>query len=600
MILEGKNTESSRQALIFSVLICLVCLAPLAFLLFDLWRYPYLISGGLAMRIVAAGLLTKGESPYVDFWDWSQPIVFELLHGLTALCNFLSSVGIAVIPASFIPMCIFAALVASVILIAMLATQALAAQALVTEAPASQVPASQAPATSAIDSERRNIQEFALAISFAMVLTALIARFDFGELQYVLVFAIAPWFFLRWLNHGQMMESKISPPSEISPVSKVSPVSTVPKVSRTLAALVGLAAGCAACFDIPYLCVFIILELTLLLQSLRWRSLVSIEWLTFILALAANALYLMTLSEPVHTAFWQWTMPLKWLNYSIIDPAIVAPLSTPHRLDIIYCMVAAALAAFLLGKKHNVFAPLVALMLSGLGLFMLEGQGFSHDFTLTIFALVAIGCCLAFFALRVSRAPTILFIASTLVVTAVVCTSLELDRSKLQDHVSANISQGNLPLNLALEKTSKVNDSVTILSPYIEPTYPLLLFSGRKPGGYLLWSRPLWLFKWISDNSTFTGPMKDFHNHTWSNIESEIAQHRTDLFVAADDKVLNTFDHERFFHALRKGYLEVDTTGDYFSLGNHQPHEYCGSNPQFRIFVKREISTPGRGMNARP
>ena len=81
--------------------------------------------------------------------------------------------------------------------------------------------------------------------------------------------------------------------------------------------------------------------------------------------------------------------------------------------------------------------------------------------------------------------------------------------------------------------------------------------------------------------------MKDFEAHTWSNLESEIAQHRTDLFIATDDQVLNTFDREKFFRALRKGYLEVDTTGDYFSVGNHQPHEFCGSNQQFRFFVKR-------------
>ncbi len=570
---EDRDIGSTKKGGNFFVLHSFICLVPLAFLLLSLLWYPYLISGGLAMRIVAAGLLAKGELPYVDFWDWSQPIVFELLKWLTLLCNSLASLGVAVIPASFIPLCIFALILGSLILLAVIAGQAL----------------------NSIDAaeSREQIQDFALASGFSLALTALIARFDFGELQYVLMLVMAPWLYSRWLAHSRTSGVKIAHSAKV--------------VSRLLEVLIGCCAGVVACFDLPYLFVFIVVELALLLQSQRWRSLISLQWLSFVSIIAVNFVYLAALPEPVHTAFWQWTMPLKWLNYSIIDPEIVAPFSTPNRVDIVYCLVIAGILAFSLSKKYSCFAPLTALMLSGLGLYMLEGQGFSHDFTLAIFAITAVLVSAVIIAVRQTanwlaqrqaeatsparlQSPLLvqaIFMALAVTASIVVWQSLECDRSKLQDYVSANITKGSLPLDIALERTSKVNDSVTLLSPYIEPTYPLLLFSGRKPGGYLLWSRPLWIFKWISDNSSFTGPMKDFQNHTWSNIESEIAQHRTDLFIASDDKVLNTFDREKFFRALRKGYLEVDTTGDYFSLGNHQPHEFCGSNPQFRFFVKR-------------
>lgn len=549
------------------------------------------------MRIVAASLLAKGELPYVDFWDWSQPIVFESLKYLHMLCKALEAIGVSVIPASFIPLCIFCLIVGSLILLLAIGAQALR--------------------SADLEQSKQEIQDFTLACGFGFALTALIARFDFGELQYVLMLAVAPWLLLRWLAHNYFsaqVSAKVSAPASVLLSEQVSApvsvqVSTQHKISWStlLPALAGLFAGFAACLDLPYLLVFVILELGLLLNSHRWRSLFSCEWLIFILTIAINFLFLTNLQEPVHTAFWQWTMPLKWLNYSIVDPAIVVPLSTPNRVDVVYCLVAAGMLAFFLSKKYSCFVPLTGLMLAGLGLFMLEGQGFSHDLILAIFAIAAILASATIVAVRhvvkwfaertpesknsvKSQSPLVFQTATMVLVitsTALVWQSLEGDRSKLQDHMSLNITKGNLPLELALEKTSKVNDSVTILSPYIEPAYPLLLFSGRKPGGYLLWSRPLWLFKWISDNSTFTGPMKDFQSHTWSNIESEIAQHRTDLFIASDDKVLNAFDREKFFRALRKGYLEVDTTGDYFSLGNHQPHEYCGSNPQFRFFVKR-------------
>jgi hypothetical protein len=545
-------------------------LVPLGCLLFDLWRYPYFISGGLAMRIVASSLLAKGELPYVDFWDWSQPIVFESLKSLHLLCAALGAMGLSVIPASFIPLCLFCLIIGSLILLAALASQALFS----------------------VDSDEQqlDIQDFAIACAFGLLLTALMARFDFGELQYVLMLAIAPWLFLRWLAHNKL------PASSQSAESRQAMVLRRKALPMILSALVGGIAGAAACLDIPYLLVFVILESVLLLHSHRWPSLFSLEWLAFILTIAINFLYLTNLQEPVHTAFWQWTMPLKWLNYSIVDPAMVAPLTSPNRVDIVYCLLAAGLVAFLFSRKHSCFVPLTGLMLSGLGLYMVEGQGFSHDFIVAIFAITTIFVSFAIIAMRrLAKVPILqsplafqsMLVALALASTMAVWCSLEHDRSRLQDYVSLNITKGNLPLDLALEKTSKVNDSVTLLSPYIEPAYPLLLFSGRKPGGYLLWSRPLWLFKWISDNSTFSGPMEDFQAHTWSNIESEIAQHRTDLFIAADDKVLNTFDREKFFRALRKGYLEVDTVGDYFSVGNHQPHEYCGTNPQFRFFVKR-------------
>lgn len=587
---DGQNSESRKVARCFFVLLGFVSLAPLGCLLFDLWRYPYLISGGLAMRIVAAGLLARGELPYVDFWDWSQPIVFESLKYLHMLCTALGAMGVSAIPASFIPLCIFCLIVGSLILLAAIAMQALAS----------------------VDSTeaKQEIQDFALACAVGLALTLLIARFDFGELQYVLLLAVAPWLFLRWLAHNKLPQSTFpacAPGLSSSSSSSKKMIRCQLSLTAILAAFVGGIAGTAACFDIPFLCVFLIVEWVMLLQSHRWRSLFSVEWFTFVLPILINFFYLANLQEPVHTAFWQWTMPLKWLNYSIVDPAIVAPLSSPNRVDIVYCLVAAGLVAFLFSKKHSCFAPLTGLMLSGLGLYMLEGQGFSHDFTVAIFAITSIFTSATIIAIRqgvkwfAQRTPesknsaklqsplaflSILVVLTLTSTTAVWC-SLERDRSKLQDYMSLNITKGNLPLDLALEKTSKVNDSVTLLSPCVEPAYPLLLFSGRKPGGYLLWSRPLWLFKWISDNSTFSGPMKDFQAHTWSNIESEIAQQRTDLFIASDDQVLNTFDREKFFRALRKGYLEVDTTGDYFSLRNRQPHEYCGSNTQFRFFVKR-------------
>lgn len=55
---EGNITQKR-----FFLWLSLFCLAPLTCLFYELWHYPRLISGGLAMRIMAASLLVKGELP---------------------------------------------------------------------------------------------------------------------------------------------------------------------------------------------------------------------------------------------------------------------------------------------------------------------------------------------------------------------------------------------------------------------------------------------------------------------------------------------------------------------------------------------------------
>ena len=294
-------------------------------------------------------------------------------------------------------------------------------------------------------------------------------------------------------------------------------------------------------------------------------------------------------------------MPLKWFNYSVYDFMICGQHACPDRADVIYSMVAAGAVSFLLGKKYCIFISLFSLMFSGFAIYLAEGRGSSNDLVLTIFSITTIFVSLLLLAckkveskLSEKLSAKILNLSNktgafvlVLAATAGIWLSLERDRAQLQNCIYVNCSKGKEQLETLFEQTSKVGDGVTAICQNIAPAYPLLFVSGRKPAGYLLWGKPLWLFSILKTDSKLTGPMKDFQAHTWSNIESEIMQHRTDLFIASDDKVLNTFDREKFFSALRKGYLEVDTTGEYFSLGNHQPHEFCGSNPQFRFFVKR-------------
>ncbi len=521
------------------------------------------------MRTVAASLLAKGELPYYDFWDWSQPIVFELLKYPYMLCTTLQTMQVPVTHTVFIPLVIFCLIIGSVFLTAAVCNQAIGA----------------AESHSAIDSdnlnEPNNYRNFVVSCLLGLVLTTLITRFDFGDLQFIFLLTIVPWFALRWFAHKQI------------------------KVQPLLAALVGILAAIGACLDLPYIFVFLILELILTLQSGRWRCLLSSEWLAFMLTISSNLLFLSQLPEPVHTAFWQWTMPLKWLNYSIFDSMIYASQASPNRADVIYGMVATGIISFMLGKKYSIYIALPSLMFSGFALYLLEGQGSSHDLILTIFAITATFVSVILLAsekllkilalrgekntntkLQLSYQSMVLVL--TLVSTAAIWQALEHDRAQLQNCISVNCSKGKEQLESLLEQTSKVGDSVTVISQNVEPAYPLLFLSGRKPGSYLLWHRPLWLFAWLKGHSQLTGPMRDFYDHTYANIRSELEQNQTKVLVLSNPEPFDNIEQEQYLTAIKQNFGELGKDGYFFSYENHQPREYTGYNFAYRFLVRKK------------
>ena len=385
-----------------------------------------------------------------------------------------------------------------------------------------------------------------------------------------------PWFTLRWFAHKQV------------------------KVQPALAAVTGVIAAVGACLDLPYICVFIVLEVILALQSGRWRCLLSPEWLAFMLTIATNLIVLSQLPEPVYTAFWKWTMPLKWLNYSVFDSMIYAPQACPNRADIIYGLVAAGILSFLLGKKYSIYVALPSLMFSGFALYLIEGQGSSHDLILTVFAITAtfvsailLGCEKLAAKLDKSR-PTAKFKVSyqaivsvlLLATTAAIWQSLEHDRALLQNYIMVNCSKGKDQIETLLEQSSKVGDRVTVISQNIEPAYPLLFLSGRKPGGYLLWARPLWLFAGLKANSQLTGPMRDFYDHTYANIRSELEQNHTTVLILSNPEPFDDLERDQYLKATQRNFRDLEKGGYFFSYKNHQPREYSGYNFPFRFLVR--------------
>ena len=538
----SKNTNKND----FLPWLCLACSAPLICLLFELWHYPRLISPGLGMRIMAANLLIKGELPYYDFWDWSQPIVFELLKYPYLLCTTLQTMLVPITHALFIPLFILALLVGSTALAAVIGLEFLKIKG---------------------NDDKDEGENFVSSCLLALVLTALITRFDFGDLQLCLLLTMVPWLVLRWFTHKGL------------------------KVSPALSLFTGIIAAIGACLDLPYLGVFVVLELVMVLLSGRWRCLLSSDCLGFVITFATNLLVLSQLPEPIYTAFWKWTMPLKWLNYSVFDGMIYAPQACPNRADVLYCLVTAGILSFLLGKKYDAYVTLSCLMFAGFALYLLEGQGSSHDLILTIFAITAIFTSVLLRLIKkVNYQPLLLIL--TLVSTAAIWQSLEHDRAQLQQSIIVNCSKGKEQFETLLEQSSKVGDSVSVISRNIEPAYPLLFLADRKPGSYLLWGRPLWLFAWLKDNSQLQGPMKDFYDHTYNNIRTELEQNKTKVVIISNPEPFDRLEHEQYLRALELNYNDLEKDGNFFSYENHQPHEYSGYNFAYRFLARQR--EPGK------
>jgi hypothetical protein len=544
------------------VLGCLALAAlPLFYLLYDLLAFRNDVSSWLAMRLVGARLLLDEQKLYVDFWDWSQPIVYDLLQGLLLLRSGLEKIGVIIFADVFVQLAVWLLVVLSLALTAWLAYFALI----------------QSKAQSSLHIQ---IKDAALALLFSTALASLILRFDFGDLPHLLVLALAPWIFLRWLVYRGLV------------------------FAAPLALVIGLLAGLSAALDLPFLGVFILVEIFLAAESIiagvplaallpRLRR---AELLGFFLALSLCLLRLTLLEPVVSNAFWQWTMPLRWLNYQVYDPALYASTACPDRRDIFYGFAFAGAVAFFLQAKNSFFMPPFLLAVSGFIIYMVERQGLSRDLSLTVFAASTI-FSLAF--LTFGRALLERFLPATekqsikflrplfcfVVAAAVVgltAYSLGCDRERLYVFMVGR-GQGYEDVLAVYDKNAVWQKPVMVLSDYPGAAYPALLSLNAERRGYLLWARPIRLFEWLKTHGVLAPPLKDFYDYLLARLRSDIASGDANLILV----------QSAFGDALERNGLAAELDRKY-SVGepcryisrNEQPREYAGTN-DFKRYLRR-------------
>ncbi len=558
------NFNLKAEAGLLSTL--LFCAPPLVLLATDLLYHPINISSWLAMRIYAARLMTEGKELYLDFFDWTQPLLlgtFKLLLELRELFSWLwtglktiapsrmqESLPFLLLPDVYITLIIFAALILSLVICAKLI------------------------ATPAGESQ----YEHRLWLPVALSLTALMVRFDFGDLQFLLLLGLLPWFLLKLKRTA----------SET--------------INSAPAFLIGALAGLAACLDIHFMLVFLVLSL---LFKPGKKSPVP-ETLTLLLVPLLYLAWLLALPAEQNKIFFQWAMPVRFLQFTTPNAALFGPDSCPHRFDV-WCLSALALftaqilsarTSFLQAQPRQTLRSLAALLATGLALYVIENQGLSRDLIVAIFAATSIfvvALAESIKALvngfsREERQALPLKYVSMAVLSVISIASLTISEKHKQDrqlllHVqSEGLKSKKVDLETALTSYSKPGSKIVFLNDLAQPAYPMLLTFERKPGSYLLFNRPLHLLNWHKEHGKLTDALSKFHDYILDDLRACLDGRETAL-VITDGTMIPTLKASGMEDILNSRLKRLPPA-QFYSAGNRQPHEYAGYNWEYFIFGK--------------
>lgn len=516
------------------------------------------------MRIVGAQHLLDGKKLYVDFFDWTQPILLQSMRSVLAVSNifgevakFLTRIGWQLLASPFAFLLVPGV---SVILVqffafglALLLTGLIAARA---------------------DTKSGKLDNSAVLYMLAASLSALIVLYDFGDLQFMLLTGMLPWLYLRFERYK----------------GKAFPL--------WLSTTTGLLAGFSACLDVTFLPVFLIVELVFLLRTLKWRCLAQPETAAFLLLPVLYASILALCPEPFHTQFWKWAMPLRLLQFSIDNESIYGPKSTPNRLDVLYTALSALAAASILKRESTLVAALASLLVSGFALYIMGGEGFSSELILVIFASLAIFLlCLEapavhlnnFLSLRCRAFHSkylgqIVILLLALTGSTIVAGSLSHDRDLLVEESTKASNLDKVSLETAIGLWSNPGDTVTIFADYPEPAFPSILFLDRRSNTYFLSCRPLRYLRWLKERALLDRPLQDFHNIVHEQLENEIENTSACVVMLADAHEHEIFEKEKLLEALAKHYAIKCQSAFYFNHNNHQPREFVGFDYAYGVY----------------
>lgn len=535
---------------------------PLVFLLAELFRHPENTSSWLSLRIVAGKLLLSGKELYVDFWDWSQPaaiavvgVALRIRDGLESILALVASGSGGLSPALkyfflpeiFVPLSFFFVVLLAFVLSARLFSYS---------------------------SDLTKCFRAPLLLSFC--LTLLVTRFDFGDLQSLLLVGILPWLIVR-VNSAQGMHT--------------------PKL---LALLSGLLAGVASCLEAWYVLFFVLLEVVLQLIERRPRSIASIENGSFLVAFLAYLGFLLQLPVVQYDVFWRVSMPLRFMQCVTGNTEIYGPNSSPHRLDVLCSAALALVFPFLSKARHTL--PVLCGVLGLLGLldYIWQNDGLSHGLILTIFGTSSLVLLYghSFYSELMEKTKGFnwpaqsnsIMLAMVSLCGSILCVqALQADRQALDSVAMAAKGKNISTVEESIEKYSTRGQCVAVVSDFPQAAYPMLLTYDRLPAFYTLNFSP---YRLLADSNTQIGGDKylnGFYQRISADAVSVLSSGEASAVVIGKNFESYLLSSPAIAAALKLNYKQKDNCA-YLSADNRQPHEFVGLNWEFAVYesIKRK------------
>ncbi|MBN8660327.1 MAG: hypothetical protein J0M35_08205 [Candidatus Obscuribacter phosphatis] len=546
--------------------------------------YDYLhrrgdLSSLVAQRLYINGLVCQDQVPYIDFIDLSQPIVYELFKFPPLLHGLLLSFGLAcrleeVVKSLFLFLTLLSSLAAF-----FLARHALKRLAERPESTKSEPIESE---TIAVPSEAAGASQQSLPLAFEIELAALpfalapvllgyMARFQIGEVQYLMGLAAIPWLLMRYLAYRGIEFSVW--------------------LSLSLGAVVGLAFS----LEYPYILVPLVLELFLVASFWQFKPVLSYNLLGYALSAMVVFLRLRKWPEAMQKAYFEWIIPLRQLQFGELDEMIQGQGSSPDLSYVFYFFVAVCILYIFIDRRLPVLRPAIATGVVGLFFFILEKQGFTRDIVLAMSGLILSALlCLAYVSRSLSKAEsacrrfvTVGLSAAVVLYAGYFAVSIEHDYSEgINPHPK---EKSQLPdVNLFVQQHSQWQHPVAMFCDYPDSTFPLLLNLERSSGTMLVNSRPIRLLMKLERLCLLDERWKRLKNLIVGNLEAEFSSSRADLVLVHGCYLKEFMEANGLLKLLRENYSE----GGFclFQSDNRQPREFLGYYFGFDSFMRRNAS----------
>lgn len=552
----------------------LISAAPLACLLTDLFMFRDEASSWLTMRIMAAQMLIDGKVLYQDFFEWTQPIVFEIAKLLLSPLSLTQLIVPRQVATTFMPPDL---LVTSIIFLFLLASGAIT------------VFLGKHCIDTTDSAVAQEIKQTLLAYLTGFAIANLLIRFEFGDLQHLLAIALCPWIFMRWLQCKGL------------------------SIPRKLSVSISLLTGLVVCFDIPFLPVILVLELFWLINEKTSTSILIPSLATLLMVPLLYITILLVLPMPFWSDYWLKAMPLRWLSYFSEYHAIFSPVSTPRRTDVLYCMGIAIILSQLADRKSSLAAAMSMLAFLGFSIFFLENNGLSRDLILTIFGTTtsltllitnwlnrltralsgsdvhALSLCWKQLQDYSGRKNNLPVLETTLLAVAIIASlygaiGMANSRIAIADLRGSEFLKNPETLEQAIMRRTSPLDKVSIIVDGPEPAYPTLVLTDRRPDIFFMYARPLLVLDFFGSKH-LTRDLKDLKKHAYSCLSDALSNRSATAIVVSDDYPQVLLRQAGIWNMLDRNYEEK--TICVFSSANSQPFEYVGFNWPMPFFERR-------------